>query len=277
LRFDRITVVDWSAAGVPSPARPSPDAIWTATCGDGPPDIRYHRTRAVAEAHLDALLAQGGRHLLGFDFPMGYPTGFAGRLTGLPSARAVHGWLARHLGDGPDNRNSRFQLAAGINQRFGGPGPFWGRPATLDLPGLPARKTVDYPSLGLAERRAVERMVPRAQPVWKLYTTGSVGSQALTGLPVVDRLARAHGAAVWPFDAPADLTLAEVYPSLLAPAVAASGDPIKDRAQVALLAQALAGLSRNGGLARLLDVPETEEGWILGAGQGALLTRALTW
>jgi molybdopterin-guanine dinucleotide biosynthesis adapter protein len=233
-------------------------------------------------ALLDGEAKAGRRVLAGFDFPFGYPNGFAGRLTGRPEARAVWHWLEAHLRDGPDNRNNRFALAAGINARFGGAGPFWGRPAVMDLPALPPRKLVDYASLGLPERRRVERVVPRAQPVWKLYTTGSVGSQALTGLPLIARLARRPDCAVWPFDGrDAALLLAEVYPSLLARDVAraVTAGEIKDAAQVRLLAQALWQLSARGGLAALLDTAppdaSTEEGWILGAGHAAALEGAL--
>ena len=281
--FDTVIVVDWSAANVPSPARPSADAIWMAVARGTACDVSYHRTRAAAEMALVAVLdaeAQAGRRVLaGFDFPFGYPAGFAGRLTGRSKARAVWDWLEGNLITGPDNRSNRFELAAGINARFGGAGPFWGRPAGLHLPALPQRKLVDYGGLGLAERRAVEAEVPRAQPVWKLYTTGSVGSQALTGLPMIARLARRAGCAAWPFDrADAQLVLAEVYPSLLAQDVAAcvARGEIKDAAQVRLLAQALWALSARGGLAALLDVPsQNEEGWILGAGHVAALEGAL--
>ena len=290
--FDTVVVVDWSAANVPSPAKPSADAIWMAVARQDGVTVSYHRTRHAAEAALTSLLeteAQTDRRVLaGFDFPFGYPQGFAQRLTGTPDARHVWNWLDTHLVDGPDNRSNRFALAATINARFGGAGPFWGRPAGLNLPSLPACKLVDHPALGLKERRSVEMLVPRAQPVWKLYTTGSVGSQALTGLPMIARLARRAGCAVWPFDGvDASLVLAEVYPSLLATDVAlavASGE-IKDRAQVRLLAQALFKLSARGQLHTLLDLPgsaaqigslaRTEEGWILGAGHGAALEGAL--
>lgn len=282
-RFDTVIVVDWSAANVPSPARPSADAIWMGVARGGACDVSYHRTRADAEAALVAALDvetdAGRRVLAGFDFPLGYPAGFAARLTGQSSARAVWDWLEGNLITTPHNRSNRFELAAGINSRFGNVGPFWGRPAGLDLPSLPARKLVDYLALGLTERRAVETAVPRAQPVWKLYTTGSVGSQALTGLPMIARLARRAGCAVWPFDgADAALVLAEVYPSLLAQDVslAMAGGEIKDAAQVRLLAQAVWALSAQGGLSALLDVPShREEGWILGAGHGAALEGAL--
>jgi hypothetical protein len=224
-------------------------------------------------------LAKGGRQLVGFDFPMGYPQGFAQALTGQKDARALHGWLAERVQDGADNRNNRFEVAAAINRHLAGKGPFWGCPKRAPRDGLPSLKTVDYAGLGLAEKRRVERENPPAKPVWQLLGAGSVGSQALLGIPVVHRLAQATGAAIWPFETPRDLTLAEVYPSLLARAVAASGDPIPDRAQVRLLAQALWQLAHKGRLAPLFDTPPEaqEEGWILGAGHAALLEDALTW
>lgn len=283
--FDTVIVVDWSASAVPSPARPSADAIWIGVARDGAEEVRYHRTRAGAEAAIADLLqaeAKAGRRVLaGFDFPLGYPAGFAERLTGQAQAFPVWDWLEHRVQDGPANANNRFALADAINAGFAAAGPFWGRPAGLVLPHLPGRKTCDYPGLGLAERRRVEQAVPRAQPVWKLYTTGSVGSQALMGLPVLSRLRRRFNAGVWPFDpATGPLVLAEVYPSLLAKAVAEANDPIKDRAQVRLLARALWRLSQSGGLTALMaDVPDwpgrAEEGWILGAGHATTLLAAL--
>jgi molybdopterin-guanine dinucleotide biosynthesis protein B len=178
------------------------------------------------------------------------------------------------ISDGPDNSNNRFEVAAAINARFQGQGPFWGCPESAAGPNLSPKKRVDYPALGLSERRAVEQMVARAQPVWKLYTTGSVGSQSLTGLPVIHRL----GLPVWPFDPLAHRMVAEVYPSLLASAVAQEGG-IKDAAQVRLLARALLNLSRHDRLRPLFETPPValEEGWILGAGHADLLAEALTW
>lgn len=269
--FDRVIVADWSASGTPSPRRPSADAIWLGIADREGETTQYHRTRAGAEAAIAGLMR--GRVLLGCDFPMGYPTGFAARLTGVARAEAVWAWLAARITDGQDNANNRFAVAADINRRFGG-GPFWGRPAGLALPDLPARKEVDYAALGLSERRAVERLVPRAQPVWKLYTTGAVGSQSLMGLPMIHRLAQQSGVSVWPFQPPTEIVIAEVYPSLLVRAVRAAGG-IRDQAQVRLLARALLRLSASGGLAALLDVPPTEEGWILGAGHAGVLEMAL--
>ena len=279
--FDRVIVADWSAAGSVSPARPSANAIWLGISDGTGTETRYFRSRASAEAYLaEAIEASQGRLLIGFDFPMGYPEGFAARVTGVPTARAVWDWLAQNLSDAPDNRNTRFETAAGINAALGGAGPFWGRPRSLPLSTLPETKAVDYPALGLAERRQVETLVPRAQPVWKLYTTGAAGGQGLVGQPMIHRLSARPGVAVWPFDpADAPVVLAEVYPSLLARAVAADPAPIKDEAQVRLLSRALWRLSQTGRIAPLFATPEgpvtTEEGWILGAGHGAALEEAL--
>lgn len=285
MRFDRVIVVDWSAASSASPRRPSPDAIWIGRAGAIEGET-YHRTRHDAEIALRgdiaAARAAGHRLLIGADFPFGYPMGFARALTGQDGALALWDWLARHVQDAPDNANNRFALAAAINARLiaaglARRGPFWGRPATLALPDLPDKgKGRDHP---FPERRQVETHHPRAQPVWKLYTTGSVGSQALLGIPVMARL-RAQGAAVWPFDplAAADVVLAEIWPSVLADAVRAAqgaGD-IKDQVQVRLLARALASVDLTPLFAP--DAPADllrEEGWILGTGHEATLRAAL--
>jgi molybdopterin-guanine dinucleotide biosynthesis protein B len=217
---------------------------------------------------------------------MGYPAGFAHRLTGTASARAVWAWLAEAITDTPDNRNNRFAVAARMNAAFPeGPGPFWSHPTGQSWPGLPFRRAgIDYALLGLGETRAAEAAVPRAKSPWMLFNPGSVGSQSLLGLPMIHRLAQRPDTAVWPFDdtAAADVVLAEVYPSLLAGEVAilANADQLPaDQAQVRLLSRALFRLSRADRIAPLFDTPPeaAEEGWILGAREAALLAEALTW
>ncbi|MGV8950070.1 MAG: molybdopterin-guanine dinucleotide biosynthesis protein B [Cypionkella sp.] len=277
--FDTVVVVDWSASSGRGSQVPSKDAIWIGCCSAAGQSSTYCRSRAEAETFLTALLdaeAQARRRVLvGFDFAFGYPAGFAKALTGTAEARAVWAWLAAHIRDDAHNRNNRFEVAAQINAAVG---PlFWARPAALDLPALPATKRTDY-SRGIAERRQIETLIPRAQPVWKLFTTGAVGSQSLMGLPLIHRLSHRAGTCVWPFDRPtAQVVLAEVYPSLLARAVSADPATIKDEAQVRLLARALFNLSQQGRLAPLFEVPEVavEEGWILGAGHAAALDAAL--
>lgn len=273
--FDRILIADWSAAGALSPARPSANAIWLGQTDRSGTQTHYHRSRESAEAAISQAITEaettGESLLIGFDFPMGYPQGFTKALTGQASAAAVWAYLAAEITDHAQ-KNNRFDVAAQINARLG---PlFWGRPADLPLPALPATKACDY-TKAIAERRHVETLVRSAQPVWKLYTTGAAGSQGLIGQPMIHRLA--PRAAVWPFQPPAQITLAEVYPSLLARAVKADPAAIKDEAQVRLLSRALFTLSQQGQLAPLFDTPAIarEEGWILGAGHVAALEAAL--
>lgn len=286
--FDRVIVVDWSAANLPTSATNRSNAVWIG-CHDAEGGAEWHhRTRAAAEAQLVTLIdtarASGMRLLIGFDFAMGYPAGFAARLTGTARAEAVWAWLAAAITDA-DNRNNRFEVATRINASFpGGPGPFWSHPAGQSWPGLPFRRAgIDYAALGLAEGRLAEVAVPRAKSPWMLFNPGSVGSQSLLGLPMIHRLSQRPGVAVWPFAAPeAPVVLAEVYPSLLAGPVAilANAEGLTaDQAQVRLLSRALHRLARADRLAPLFEAPPAalEEGWILGAGQAPLLAEALTW
>lgn len=278
MHFDRVIIVDWSASNTPSPARETADSIWIGVQDATGGTAFYHRTRHSAETFLQRQIAlsraAGETVLIGFDFPLGYPTGFAAVLTGLVSARAIWAYMAAQITDTPRNQNNRFQVADRINSQFG-VGPFWGRPSGLTMPHLPAKKLIDYNDLPFSELREIETRIPRAQPVWKLFTTGSVGSQSLMGLPMIHRLSQIHGVSVWPFDAAlGPIVLAEVYPSLLAPAVAQSGDAIKDRAQVLLLARAFSRLTPDQ-MSQLLAPQNPEEGWILGAEAVDLLTAAL--
>lgn len=282
-RIDTVAIVDWSASNGPARA-PGENTLWIGTATTAGTTAQHLPTRAAAEAHLTRLIETerraGRRLLIGCDFAFGYPTGFAQRLTGQPDPRAIWSWLAANLTDA-GNENNRFALADRINAQLG-QGPFWGRPGTLPLPHLPERKSADHAALGIPEHRAADRAVRGAQPVWKLFTTGSVGGQSLTGLPMIHRLAQIPGTAVWPFDATdtAQTILAEVYPSLLRDAVArkVAQGWITDAAQVTLLARALLRLAQTNTLAPLLQIPPdpriAEEGWILGAGHEPTLLAA---
>lgn len=286
--FDRVIVVDWSAANLPTSLTNRANAVWIG-CHDAEGGAEWHhRTRASAEAQLVTLIetarASGQRCLIGFDFAMGYPAGFAARLTGEASAPAVWHWLAEAITD-VENRNNRFEVATRINAAFPeGPGPFWSHPTGQSWPGLPFRRLgIDYASLGLSETRAAEAAVPRAKSPWMLFNPGSVGSQSLLGLPMIHRLSQRTEISVWPFAAPdAPVVLAEIYPSLLSGPVAilANGQGLTaDQAQVRLLSQSLYRLAQADRLAPLFDAPPeaAEEGWILGAHHASLLAGALAW
>ncbi|MEM8792847.1 MAG: hypothetical protein AAGE80_14600 [Pseudomonadota bacterium] len=287
--FDSYLIVDWSAASTP---KRGADSIWWALARreGGLQAIGNPTTRAEAVDILTHLIATeadtGHRTLVGFDFPFGYPAGFAARVTGKASALAFWDWLSDEIMDAPDNANNRFEIAEKLNMLFEGPGPFWGRPSSLAT-SVPEKKVgISYDQV--AERRIVELRQKSAQPTWKLFTTGSVGSQVLLGLPALNRLRRdrrlSGRVAVWPFEtglaAPeAPVTLAEIYPSLLDKDVARRrvSDEVKDRAQVRVNAAAFAALDAQDGLEVLFtgaadfttaerDMVETEEAWILGVG-----------
>ncbi len=280
---DTVVIVDWSG-GNDTGRRPRKDAIWAAVArrGEGGIPRLYLRNRGIATGwladFLGAELRAGRRVLAGFDFPFGYPAGFARTITGHADPLAVWGWMAEHLEDGPKG-NNRFDLAGRINGMFPGIGPFWFNATGRDIPGLP-HKGRARDGHGMAERRAVETLAKGSFTCWQMGGAGAVGSQAMTGMAALERLRRAlpGAVAVWPFE-PLDRPVAfvEVWPSLLGPEVRAALRPgeVKDAVQVRLLARAILGMAEGGTLSgALAAVPEAaraEEGWILGVGaEGAL-------
>ena len=120
--FDTYIAVDWSG-GNDRGAKPKRDAIWACAAGEEPV---YLRNRQVAEDWLAARLeAEAGRRVcVGFDFPFGYPAGFAEHLTGREDALALWDWFEAHIVDAPEV-NNRFDIAGEINARVSGVGPFW--------------------------------------------------------------------------------------------------------------------------------------------------------
>ncbi|EPX76559.1 hypothetical protein [Salipiger mucosus] len=278
--FDGIVMVDWSGGNDTGP-RPRKDAIWigeSGPAGDAPP--LYARNRVLAEemlvARIEAALELGERLMIGFDFPFGYPRGFARALTGTADPFAVWRWIAERLEDSP-RRNTRFHLGAAINRRFPGIGPFWFNGLQEDIPDLPRRDIRE--GHGMSERRACEDRARGSFSCWQLGGAGAVGGQVLTGLPVLDRLrSRFPGrVAAWPFEPlEAPVALVEIWPSLLkAPvAQAAARGGIKDAHQVRLTARALARLTPER-RAAMLAVEAPEEGWILGLGHEPELCAAL--
>jgi molybdopterin molybdotransferase len=232
-RFESVIVVDWSARSRPAPARPCRDALWWCRDGEAP---HYERTRQALEAELIRSIASArGRVLLGLDFSFSYPRWFLDAL-GV-DWRGIWSLLTALIADAPE-QNNRFAVAAELNRRAtGGPAPFWGTPRASAL--LPVRKPI-LPA-GCPELRACEAALrPRPKSCFQLWGAGSVGSQTLLGIPVLERLRRRFGAelCVWPFEAPnRRIVLAEVYPSCL-PKALWSGHALPDREQVLHLAAA---------------------------------------
>lgn len=271
--FDTVVMVDWSG-GNDTGKTPRQDAIWACVARAGRAEEPYYlRNRRYAESWLsnffDAELVAGRRVLTGFDFPFGYPAGFAGALTGANDPFALWEWLAAHIEDDP-RVNNRFDLAAQINRRFGGQGPFWFNGLKRDIDGLPRTKIAYHNPF--PDRRRAEQQAKGAFSCWQLGGTGAVGSQVLMGLPVLARLRTRFDAAVWPFEPlTKPVAFVEIWPSLtLGPAPESQ---IKDAWQVREVARMVSVLEPET-LNAILDVEAPEEGWIFGLGHEDLLRHA---
>jgi hypothetical protein len=289
--FDRIVIAGWSDADVPTRGD---DSIWRASIDrrTGQVACVNHATRHQAtKALVDELTGTAGKTVfVGFDFPLGFPTGFARRLlSGAANWRAVWTAVDNVVTDGPDNANNRFAAAAALNAKAGmSPGPFWGCPPGEHhgsvRPDRP-RTFAGIPEYRLAERRLANRGVS-TPTVWQLHGAGAAGGRALLGMPLVRELAERSGlrkrVRLWPFetgctDAPTRaagdaIVIGEVWPWSYALDPAAH--PLPDAARAISTAQHLAALDRAGELGALfapavrdddLLVVEREEGWILGA------------
>jgi precorrin-8X/cobalt-precorrin-8 methylmutase len=295
LLFDSYLMVDWSAANTPRSGR---DSIWfcllhrngdrlTEIALENPP-TRYGAYLRLRDVLRDAVTKKRSI-LAGFDFPFGFSCGLAARLgvVGRPW-RAVWDEISRLLSDDEENRSNRFAVAAELNRRISGAAfPFWGCPPKQAGLCLAATHHRQHGTGGLAERRLAEGRVRGPQPGWKLLGVGSVGSQALTGIPIVRRLrddaVLAAHAKVWPFETGlrplaegadrARVIFAEIYPSLVANQPLAG--EVKDSAQVRAIGRHFARLDERDGLAETLagdpaltpaerDVVVAEEGWVLG-------------
>ncbi|MEO1334216.1 MAG: hypothetical protein AAFV29_01175 [Myxococcota bacterium] len=288
-----VVMVDWSAASKPKPKRPSADACWLAHGYIGRrlrPPPTYFRTRQDCIAHLRGLLVgHEGPALVGVDFSLSYPRSSDGTAL-IEGGRAGARRLAKLVEDTPV-ANNRFAVASALNRsladRLGDPlGPFWACPNAAANDALrPTKNDTRAP-----EWRRVESILRdaghRPHSVWKLFTTGSVGSQTLLGLAALGRLLAdpelGPRLQFWPFDAgfraprsARAVVIAEVWPSLMPLAPAGRHVPdIKDARQVVALRNAAivqtepwAALQKPPGLSssdvRLARV----EGWILGLPQ----------
>jgi hypothetical protein len=294
--FSAYVIVDWSAASKPTTGA---DSVWIGVLKR---DVRFRMafesfnpaTRGEGEQRLalilDDLKKRSERALVGFDFPLGFPRGFAEalKLPGEQPWRAAWDQVAKMVKDKADNTNNRFGVASEINRRLtGGPFPFWGCPPRDTLTTLQPKKSRQHGPDDLPEFRHADLAAKGASSIWKLYYNGSVGGQAIMGIPAVRRIRlRGDGVRAWPFEtgfktlteadlAGVEAVLAEVYPSM----IKAPGLPgeVKDLTQVRTTAEHFARLDEANRLGALFAPPkgapadvvldtEREEGWILGAG-----------
>ena len=266
--FESYIMLDWS--GGDRRRRGRQDCIWIAqgrATAAAPVTVR-RATRTEAEqiirAQLQPIVAsKKNRALLCADFGYGYPAGFAKLLAKsvavpLPPWRAVWEYLSKHVRDDlgtrpgrqPSNRSNRFEVASTINaaaaSSAASSGPFWCLFKPGGYPCVPQRRPPQpfgCASATIAPLRITDRRAGSDTP-FRLFGTGSVGSQVLTGIPRLRSIRFdpefARFSAVWPFEtgwAPANgswldpearVVHAEIYPSVRAPFV----DTVKDRGQV---------------------------------------------
>jgi molybdopterin molybdotransferase len=289
MTFDQVIVLDWSAAGTPKLGK---DSIWIGHATAAGVTAENIATRRQAETRLamliDAALGANHRLLFAADFAFGAPLGFTQTLTGQPHALALWDWLAARITDTDKNATNYRAIAAEMNARFAGQGPFWGNGQKHETLGLLRTKPAHPP--GLAEHRTAEQVGHEAglrpKTLWQLAGAGAVGAQSLTGIPMLHRLRARHAdkTAIWPLEPveAASVVIAEAYLSLLGAEVRTATDQgmIQDEAQARLHAQAFLGLAKNGDLAALMapDQPAQTllaEGWYLGAGQAACVRAGL--
>jgi molybdopterin molybdotransferase len=273
--FDRYIMVDWSG-GNDRGLTPKKDAIWV--CVDGEEPI-YMRNRQLAEKWLQGqiqdALGDGSRLAIGFDFPFAYPIGFAAALTGNSDPFAVWEWLEARIEDAP-KVNNRFDIAGKINAMFDGIGPFWGNGLARDIEDLP-RKGLARTLNPFPEKRQVETLAKGSFTCWQLFGAGTVGSQVLMGLPVLQRLRSEFRSdvSVWPFEPlTSQIAFLEIWPSLISNQV--EGHGIKDAAQVKTVANTLARMDQIGELKAVLEIGSdgAEEGWIVGVGAEDVMAKA---
>ncbi len=296
--FDAYLMVDWSASSRPKTGR---DSVWYCLVvrdGDRLPVVALENpaTRRLAVAKIREILGGFVRRkqmaLVGFDFPFGYPAGFAAALglTDTPAWRGVWREISSRIEDRDDNSNNRFEVARDLNQRMSRGYPFWGCPKGRESATISCTK--DRRGY-LAEKRLTD--IGSMQPIWKLYGNGSVGSQALLGIPHLKALRYDAGLSpvshVWPFETrlrvlPSRqnrgylIVYAEIYPSLVP--IKRAEVEVKDAAQVRAMALHFAELDDAGKLSELFAGPEyltpenretieREEGWALGVLSGQQL------
>jgi precorrin-8X/cobalt-precorrin-8 methylmutase len=284
--FDTYVAVDWSAKATPATGT---DSIWIAALDrDGEVALVNPPTRHAAARVLSDLLAArcDRRTLVGVDVGLGYPAGTADLLglaePGVPAWRSAWAAITAGIVDDERNRNNRFDVAAAFNRRAGEPaGPFWGCPHGRVIDGLAPTRPAGF-ALGAyrATERALRASGRRPMSMWQLTGTGSVGSQSLTAIPVLQRLVDDLSARVdvWPFTSglavpdvvPGCVVVAEVWPTMFDP-VCPPGT-VRDAAQVAEVALRFREADATDALARWFipavgddaDAVVAEEGWILG-------------
>ena len=305
--FDAYVMVDWSGGSRPTCG---PNSIWIAhgTAALPMPQTLNPRTRAAATTAVQAILTgflqtDGGRILVCFDFPYSFPRGFAQGLPPIAGAAPpwaiVWNWLGQSIADNGANANNRFMVANARNLALSpgaGPyGPFWCKPNPAMYPQIPCNAPANpfVSAAGPIPGMRYTDIAAQSDYPFRIFGQGSVGSQALMGIPRVCHLRFvavpiAAQSKVWPFetgwapppphewDPECRIVHAEIYPSVQPP-VTQPGDLANDQAQVRAMWLWARNQDQAGTLVQWFRQPQgallpvaaeatarLEEGWILG-------------
>ena len=268
--FNNYLAVDWSANSRP---KIGADSVWIAWLSDTCELKLFNpRTRFDALNIIKKLLVDSdGRVLAGFDFPFGFPKVFFDDL-GMLNWNDLWTELFERVKDNTNNNNNRFEVANYFNSCFPNGGPFWGHPMPNDgrYTNIPFKKPVGYGCFLPNEKRSIEDLIKSAITVWQLNGIGSVGGQALLGIPILESLRKFVSTSIWPFESCASkVVLAEIYPSMFK---IENTEIIKDANQVKTVVKRFHALDAKGELAEIMSISSklegsecTHEGWILGA------------
>jgi hypothetical protein len=317
--FAYYIMVDWSGGNSRSSNRPN--CIWIAhgSANEQEPATESPRSRTEAIERVEQLVRQfyeenqNGRALACFDFGFAFPRGLASHLPipwpGCQLWHRVWNYLETNIEDDigtrvgrrPSNRSNRFDVADHLNLLIQQdiPGPFWcvdpnwrnhrvAAGLQVSIPQNQPQGFVSNAGVQIPVYRIVDEVIQSDFP-FRLFGTGSVGSQMLTGIPRLQRirqsqvLARFGKIKVWPFETgwatpvvnawlehDVRLLLAEIYPSVR-PAL---DDPIVDRGQVRAMWHWARDLDNENELRARFERPNEltdgqdvivrgEEGWVL--------------
>lgn len=206
--FDVIVIVDWSAQ---SSAKRGADSIWSYELDAALPahgDPINHPTRAEAASTSSSRLQRHAAPtvLLGFDFPLGYPAGFAAAAGSArrapPPWAATWQHLASTIADDTHNRNNRWAVAAGLNERLGHH-RFWVTPPAYAGRHLPMHKplpALPRPSHRAAPTRTACARSPRGNCSVQEASAVKPSPASMRAHHLRHHPALSHRTRVWPFE-----------------------------------------------------------------------------
>ncbi len=203
--FDAYIAIDWSGA------QRSYGGIAVAICSTGrtppalvmPPRTRW--TREELAEWLKCRLNERERLLIGFDFAFGFPYEDCGYLggsaDGVDDIFALWELIEAKSGGEADFGCTRFVSNPEYAQLFWSAGP---KPQRW----IERKRRTEYV--------CAESTRTRPNTLYKLLHSKQVGKASITGMRVLRhiRSCKADCVAVWPFDAPRNSVIVEIYPTL---------------------------------------------------------------